>query len=171
MYCTGLFKLWEFYITGWSEINQNELINYDIGIYLGNLHQVIVDSLRNLFHFWSGVVQQLGVVGRMVKNKLISTLHSEQNIFEKWQNFNAYFLSNIFVKSFQVKKHNIGYKGCHFWNWFCALCFGYWTQRSSCTAGVCRLSCRFIFVSNYKITVQILAHIEEYRVATLESMG
>ena len=40
-----------FCITGCSEINQNELINYDIGIYLGNLHQVIVDSLQNLFHF------------------------------------------------------------------------------------------------------------------------
>ena len=56
-------SLENFCITGCSEINQNELINYDIGIYLGNLHQVIVDSLQNLFHFWSGVVQPLGVVG------------------------------------------------------------------------------------------------------------
>ena len=44
-------SLENFCITGCSEINQNELINYDIGIYLGNLHQVIVDSLQNLFHF------------------------------------------------------------------------------------------------------------------------
>ena len=56
-------SLENFCIKGCSEINQNELINYDIGIYLGNLHQVIVDSLRNLFHFWSGVIQPLGVVG------------------------------------------------------------------------------------------------------------
>ena len=91
MYCTGLFKLWEFYITGWSEINQNELINYDIGIYLGNLHQVIVDSLRNLFHFWSGVVQQLGVVGRMVKKQINIYLALWTKSFQKAAVFLLFF--------------------------------------------------------------------------------
>ena len=103
MYCTGLFKLWEFYITGWSEINQNELINYDIGIYLGNLHQVIVDSLRNLFHFWSGVVQQLGVVGRMVKKQINIYLALWTKSFRKAAVFLLFFSEYNFERKLKKK--------------------------------------------------------------------